>query len=294
MGGQPRILVVGGTGVIGSALLDELERHSASVRVLAHTAASEACLSYRHSELEVTVGDLADISMVRHAFAGIERMFLLTPSVADQQRLEENALAAALQAEVTRVVYVSNAEVGWGIELSRAHAAIERLLADSGIPHTVLRPDYLLDNFLHGLGDLAHGQIVAPSGEGRCAFVDARDVAAVAAAALLADRPIPGPLMLTGPESLSWPELAERLSGALGLKVTHVDPDPDEWARAVIADGLDPWLAGALSEYFDRLQGHSSVPSTDVARAGGRPPRSADDFAREKLAPALQSMIVTT
>jgi len=285
MGEQPQILVVGGTGMIGSALLEELAGR-APVRVLAHTAASEAYLSHRHPEVEATAGDLADISTVRHAFDGIECMFLLTPSVAAQRRLEENALAAAAEAGVARVVYLSNAEVGWGIELSRAHEATERRLQSSGVAHTVLRPDYLLDNLLHELEELARGRVVAPSGSGRCAFVDARDVGAVAAAALLADRPIPGPLVLSGPEALSWAELAERLSAALGAPIEHEDPDPAEWARAAAAEGMPPWLAGALSEYFTRLQTRALTPSGDILWVTGREPRSVEDFARDRLVPA--------
>jgi NAD(P)H dehydrogenase (quinone) len=290
------ILLAGASGVIGSAVLRELDGR-APLRALVHTRASRERVAHLHPSVELAVGDLAEVASVRRAFDGATRLFLLTPSVADQQRLEENALAAALAAGVERIVYVSNAEVGWGIELSRAHEAAERRLQSSGVAHTVLRPDYLLDNLLHEVEELARGRVVAPSGSGRCAFVDARDVAAVAAAALLADRPISGPLVLSGPEALSWAELAERLSAALGAPIGHEAPDPAEWARAAAAGGMPPWLAGALSEYFTRLQTHSITPSGDISRVTGREPRSVEEFARDRLVPALtpiHPMIATT
>jgi uncharacterized protein YbjT (DUF2867 family) len=234
-------------------------------------------------------GDLADPGTLPQAFNGTDRVFVLTPSVAEQLRLEENAVAAALDAGVQRIVYVSNAEVGWGIELSRAHAVTERRLADSGVARTVLGPDYLFDNLLYEVDELVDGRLTAPTGAARCAFVDARDVGSVAAAALLADVPLDGPLMLTGPDLLSWTDLAQSLSDVLGIAVEHVDPHPADWQRNVVDAGMSTWLASALCEYFERLDTEAPATSDDVLRVTGARPRSIEEFVRDKLAPALSA-----
>lgn len=283
---HPAILVVGGTGVIGSELLPELNG-AGTVRALAHTEASAQTLARCHPNVELVRGDLADPRTLEEAFEGMSRLFLLTPSVAEQQALEENALTAARDAGIERIVYLSNNEVGWGIELSRAHRLIETTLARIGVPYTALRPDYLFDNLLHEVGELAQGRIIAPSSTGRCAFVDARDVGSLAAVALVADEPLESPLAVTGPELLSWAGLAGRLSDALEISIEHVDPDPAEWEELVIDAGMPAWLAGALREYFERLPSEAPVLSDDVIRVTGKAPRSVEEFARDRLAPAL-------
>lgn len=281
------VLLTGATGTIGSEVLD-LVAGRARIRALARSDFAASAIARLHPTVEIVRGDLADGASLGEALAGVDRMLLLAPSIAQQQLLEENALQAALAAGVRRIVYISNREVDWGIELARPHVAIEARLAQSGIEHTSLRPDYLLDNLLHELESLAAGRVIAPSGRGRCAFVDARDVASVAARAVLDDDPLPGPLELTGPESLTFTELAARLGESLGWRIEHLDPEPREWSSAAIAAGMPQWLAEALREYFERLRDEAPQPTGDVGRITGADPRRIEDFARDRLAPALQ------
>ena len=257
------------------------------LRALVHSDVSDAEIARRYPRAERVQRDLLDAATLETAFAGVDRVFLLTPSVPEQLRLEENALAAALNAGVQRIVYVSSTDVGWEIELSAAHRVMERRLADSGVDHTVLRPEYLLNNLLGEVEELSRGRLVAPSADGRCPFVDARDVGAVAAAVLLAAEPLPGPLEVTGPESLSFTQLAGRLQAALGRPVEHVDPAPAEWVQETVSAGMGPWLAHALAEYFEALRERPLEASDDTRRVIGRSPRSVEDFTDDVLAPAM-------
>jgi uncharacterized protein YbjT (DUF2867 family) len=283
------VLVIGATGVMGREVMRSLDGRC-RLRALVHSDVSDAEIARRYPRAERVQRDLLDAGSLQPAFAGVDRVFLLTPSVPEQLRLEENALAAALAAKVRRIVYVSSTDVGWEIELSAAHRVIERRLAESGVGHTVLRPEYLLNNLLGEVEDLARGRLVAPSGDGRCPFVDARDVGAVAASVLLAADPPPGPLEVTGPESLSFTQLATRLQAALGRPVEHIDPEPAEWAREVVSAGMAPWLAQALAEYFEALPERPLEASDDTRRVTGRRPRSVEDFAADVLAPAMPVM----
>jgi uncharacterized protein YbjT (DUF2867 family) len=251
---------------------------------------SDAEIARRYPRVERVQRDLLDAGSLAPAFAGVDRVFLLTPSVPEQLRLEENALAAALNAGVQRIVYVSSTDVGWEIELSAAHRVMERRLAESGVDHTVLRPEYLLNNLLGEVEALARGRLIAPSADGRCPFVDARDVGAVAAAVLLAAEPLPGPLDVTGPESLSFTQLAGRLQAALGRPIEHVDPEPAEWAREAEAAGMPSWLAGALAEYFEKLRERPLDASDHTRCVIGRSARSVEDFSDDVLAPAMPAM----
>lgn len=258
------------------------------MRVLVHR--SETMRHY--SMVEQIHGDLREPASLAEALRDVDRLLLHTPPAVDQQRLEETALAAALDAGVKRIVYLSRTDVRWDLQLSAAHRATERALAKSGVEHTVVRAEYMLDNLLDEIDELFHGRLVAPSGVMRCPFLDARDAGAVAVAALLSDTTLPGPLEVTGPRSRSWPELAERLGKTLGRRVEHVDPDPAEWAQAAVAAGTDPWLAGALREYFETLRTEALQASGDVLRVTHHSPRSVDSFAHEVLLPAVRRRIV--
>jgi uncharacterized protein YbjT (DUF2867 family) len=285
-GARPLVLVIGATGVMGREVMRWLEGRC-RLRALVHSDMSDAEIARRYPQVERVQRDLLDAASLEAAFAGVDRAFLLTPSVPEQAQLEENALAAAVTAGIRRIVYVSSTDVGWEIELSAAHRAMERRLRDSALEHTVVRPEYLLNNLLGEVDDLAHGRLVAPSGGGRLPFVDARDVGAVAAAVLLAAEPPQGPVTVTGPDSLSWAQLAGRLQEALGRPVEHIDPDPAEWVDGVLSAGMPPWLAQALAEYFETLRERSLEPSDDTRRVTGRSPRSVDDFAGDVLEPAM-------
>jgi uncharacterized protein YbjT (DUF2867 family) len=289
---RPLVLIIGATGVMGREVMRSLEGHC-RLRALVHTDVSDAEIARRYPQAGRVQRDLLDAGSLEAAFADVDRVFLLTPSVPEQARLEENALSAALAAGVQRIVYVSSTDVEWEIELSAAHRVMESRLADSRVEYTVLRPEYLLNNLLGEVEELARGRLVAPSGDGRCPLVDARDVGAVAAAVLLASRPPQGPLEITGPKSLSWAELAERLQGALGRPVEHVDLDVAEWERGAVSAGMAPWLASALAEYFVVLRERPLEASDDTRRVTGRAPRSVEEFAIDVLAPAMPEPVAT-
>jgi uncharacterized protein YbjT (DUF2867 family) len=286
---RPLILVVGATGVMGQEAMKSLEGHC-RLRALVHSDMSDAEIARRYPQAERVQRDLLDTDSLEPVFAGVDRVFLLTPSVPEQSQMEANALAAALAAGVQRIVYVSSTDVDWEIELSAAHRVMERRLAGTGVEHTVVRPEYLLNNLLGEVDDLARGWLVAPSGHGRCPLVDARDVGAVAAAVPPAAEPPDGPLEVTGPESLSWAQLAERLQRVLGRPVEHIDPEPVEWLHGAVAKGMPPWLAQALAEYFEVLRERPLEASDDTRRSIGRSPRSVEDFATDVLAPAMPAM----
>src|SRR6185437_2979686 len=139
-GERPLILVIGATGVMGREVMRSLEGRC-RLRALVHRDVSDAEIARRYPRAERVQRDLLDAASLAPAFAGVDRVFLLTPSVPEQLRLEENALTAALRAGVERIVYVSSTDVGWEIELSAAHQVMERRLADSGVEHTVIRPE---------------------------------------------------------------------------------------------------------------------------------------------------------
>src|SRR5262249_10280141 len=118
------------------------------------------------------------------------------------------------------------------------------------------------------------GKFVMPTGRGRIAWIDPRDIADVAVEALTRSD-VSGPLHLTGPEALDADEVAARLG------VTRLDPPPVQWRAAAVEQGLDPWLADSTVELYAAVARGALADVTEtVSQVLGRPARPV--FAEER------------
>ncbi|MDX6555327.1 MAG: hypothetical protein QOD86_1522 [Miltoncostaeaceae bacterium] len=281
------ILILGASGTVGGATARALARLGAGpVRCLVRDPARADGLA--GLGLEVAIGDLDDPPSLDRALAGADRMLLVAPLGPDLERREAAAIAAASRAGVRHVVKLSTlgvAEAGPGHEPRPypAHRAGERRLERSGMAWTHLRPGPFFQNLLAQAPAIrAAGAITAAWGEGRQAFVDARDVADVAARALADDGHEGRAYALTGPAALSGRELAAGLSAGLGRPVGYADAPPEAVAAALRARGMPEWLVGALQEVMARVRAGAPAPVGDgVEQVCGRRPRSVEEFARD-------------
>jgi uncharacterized protein YbjT (DUF2867 family) len=187
------------------------------------------------------------------ATTGVSKLVLLSTLDADHAAAEDPARAAELALE--------QVEIRWAI----------------------LRPTWFLDNFTTGsfAAMTSAGELRLPAGEGRIPFVDCRDVAAVAVAALAHDGPT-GYLPITGPERLSHHQVAAALSEALGRPVHYAPVSTDEFVGLMTARGFPraygEFLAGALT---DVAEGRLEIPVTDtVERLTSCRPCNVAEFAR--------------
>jgi len=277
------ILLIGGTGQVGLRVAKLLQRRR-DVRALAHSDASAQALE--QLGIETVRGDLGAPETLARAFAGVDTLFLLTPFSPEQLQHEQNALDAGQ--ELRRVVKVSAINDG-GIAIANAHEEIGRRLTEREIDATLLRPDFFVSNLLAQLDLIRSGQLIYPAGEARRTFVDPADIAEVAVAELTAETPLRGQLILTGPESLGFPDLAGRIAAILGREVKFVDAPASAWREGLLGAGVPEFYADALVELFERdIKPTGTVaPSGDVERVLGRPPQPVDRFIRDELAPAL-------
>ena len=196
-------------------------------------------------------------------------MFLLSSPTQEQVTLETNAIDAAEAAGIERIVKVSNIPIdGLDAGLHGNHRAIERRLAASPVATTVLQPSFFTTVLERQRAQIERGRVVLPFGPGRIAWVDPDDIAAVAAIALTRD--VGSRVWITGPEALDGDEVAARLG------VQRLDPPLAEWRDAVVAGGLDPWLADSTVELYAAVaRGALAGVSPDVERVTGRRPRRA-------------------
>ena len=283
------VLVIGGSGMIGSHVTRALVDAGASLRAMAPSQVEEGRLGALGVH-DVVRGDLADPASLAPAMRAVRRLFLLTPYSADQAALETAAVDAAVSAGVEHVVKLSAYGVRWDIAVSRPHRRVEEHLAAAGISHTLLRPDNLLDNLLAETAAITGGTLYRPPGACPAAWVAAHDIGAVAAHELLAEHAVGGALTLTGPEPLTWDELADTVSAATGrpLRVQYVPPDA--WIAAAVNAGLPAHYAPGLVELHAAITAAGPTPpSPDIAGVLGRAPSTAGTWARDQLLPALNA-----
>ncbi len=281
------ILVIGGRSKIGAALIEELLSRGERVRALVRAGERDGSLP---AAADAVTGDLADEASLVAAMDGIEKVFLLSSPHPDAVTWHRNAVDAARRADVRLLVRSSilGADAESAPEFIDAHHVCDRYLRDSGLPHVIVRPNLFLQNIQESTIPAidASGNFYVDAGQARISMVDTRDVAAVAAAALCEPGHAGADYDVTGPEALSYADVAAKLSQVLGREVSYVDVPDDAVRGALIGAGLSDWFAGALVGLYQDYRrsgpaGYAAQVTDTVTRLTGRPARSLDDLLAE-------------
>ena len=275
-------LVLGGTGKTGTRLTRQLVAAGATARPGSRTPAAPS------AGTQPVRFDWDDDSTWAPALEGVTGVYLVPPALRMDHppllaALSEQALAAGAQ----RLVLLSARGVDAGPD-NPLIAAERAVGAVAGDRLTVVRPTWFMQNFTESFfaPGVASGALVAPAGDGAEPFVDADDIAAVAAAALLADGHGGRTYELSGPEALTFAEAAAVLTPHVGHEVRHVDLPVAEWVAGAEANGLPPAYAGMLGGLFDVIRnGYDAPLSTGVQDALGRPATSLADWAQREVQP---------
>jgi uncharacterized protein YbjT (DUF2867 family) len=277
------ILVTGATGTAGSQVVQALRARGATA--CAFVRDPERARHLFGDEVDLAVGDFADASSVRAALEGVEAMLL---SCADDPRRvewETSAIDAAVAAGVRRIVKLSTigAAPGAPVAFWDWHGRVEEHLRASGVPAVILQSTFYMSNLLAAAEQVAsEGRLYAPAGEARVAMIDPRDVGAAAAAALTGAAEDGQTCVITGPEAITWGQIAAALSSATGREVEFVDVPDDGARQGLIAAGLPEFVAEQLITIFGQLrQGVAEQVTDGVYALTGSRPRSFAEFARD-------------
>jgi uncharacterized protein YbjT (DUF2867 family) len=271
------LLVTGATGNIGRPLVHELSAMGAKLRILVRDPARAAGLP---ESAERVVADLADPTTLAPAFAGVDRLFLLTPGIGIAHTA--HAVAAAQDAGVTHIVHLSSTNVlGDPMPaMGRWHHDREEMIRASGIPATFLRPGGFMTNALEWVATIREGYVVDPVGPGRFAPIDPADIAAVAAVALTQPGHEGRSYALTGDEALTVAEQVQTISAVIGLPIEVRSPaSPADAVRSRFPAGAPQALVDAITEGFLLMREDTVGFRTDtVAHLLGRPPTTFTDW----------------
>ncbi len=281
------ILVIGGRSKIGAALIAELLDRGQQVRVL--TRAGEYAAA-RPDGAEAVTGDLADEGSLVAAMTGADQVFLLSSPHPDAVRWHRNAIDAARRTEVQLLVRSSilGADRESAAEFISAHTDCDRYLEKSGLPYAIVRPNLFLQNIPESTIPSIDGSgtFYADAGQARISMVDARDIGVVAAVVLTEPGHAGAGYDVTGPEALSYDDVAAKLTETMGRRISYADVPDDAVRQALLGAGLTPWFAGALVGLYQDYRrsgtdGYAAQVTGTVAELTGRPARSLDDLLAE-------------
>jgi uncharacterized protein YbjT (DUF2867 family) len=279
-GGRDRVLVTGATGTVGAHLTERLLDSGVLTRIASRNPA-EARGRFGGGA-EYVEFDLDRPETWGCALEGVDRLFLLFPPSVGVGPVREFADAAG-RVGVRHVVYLSI--LGAEKFPVLPHRRIETHLSRSDVAHTFLRASYFVQNLsgIHRPEIVDRDEIFVPAGRGTLSFVDARDVAEVAAAALTEPGHEGRAYDLTGPAALDFAAVADVFTDVLGRRITYADPSRVAFARHVYRRGVPASLvAFMVVEYSVVRLGLSGRTTTDVARVLGRPPRTVAAFVEDE------------
>ena len=264
------ILVTGGTGTTGRRLSARLAARGLRYRAATRSPKAENDIRF----------DWADDTTWDAALKDVGRVYLVAPTgVPDPLPMMIPLMELAIRSGVKRFVLLSASSLEPdGPMMGRVHA----WLRDRAPEWVVLRPSWFMQNFserqhLESIRD--EGAIYTATENGRVGFIDAEDIAAVAAKALSQPEFASGDIVLTGPAALSYDDVARTLSGVLDRPVKHRRLSVTGLAARHVAFGLPEAYAETLASMDASIAAGCEDRVTDaVARLAGRPANALADF----------------
>jgi NAD(P)H dehydrogenase (quinone) len=269
------IVVTGATGHLGRLAVESLlKRGVPAEKIVATGRRTEALADLRDRGVTVRLADYNDPESLRAAFAGGEKLLLVSSSEVGQRLSQHgNVIAAAKDVGVRLIAYTSIPQADTStLLLAAEHRATEQILAESRVPHVVLRNGWYIENYTGQLAThLQHG-IVGSAGEGRVSAATRADFAE-AAAAVVAEDGHEGAVYELGGEAFTMPEYAAAVSAATGRDVTYTDVPVEQYVQILVGAGLPEPVAQVFAD-GDRgvADGELYVEGNDLEKLIGRTP----------------------
>jgi len=282
------ILVTGATGQVGYHLMEELADAGAETTAMVRVEAKAADLPGSPQHVVASLDDPPAAEVLR----AFDRVFLLSPAHEGQVELEtifiDALVAAGHRPHVVKIAVDGFQDPDCDVRFMRTHRQIAVHLEGTGLPVTYLAANLFMENLLESADTIRdQGTIFAPAGQGRIGFVAASDVARVAAR-ILTDSDgghedqtyVP-----TGPEALSYADVAARVSAVFAREVDYDDLAEAQAKEQMQASGLSPWQVDGNLELFDWIRhGATDSVTSTVRELTGDDPQTIEDWLSEMRA----------
>jgi uncharacterized protein YbjT (DUF2867 family) len=278
-----KILVTGGTGTVGSKVIDELLQRNASVRALIRKQGAGKL----PAGVETVVGDLLDPVSVQRSLQGVDKLYLLNAVAPDELTQGLIAFDLAKREKLQQIVYhsVFRAQAFKDVPHFASKLAIENALHEFDLPFTIIRPNYFYQNDLALKDTITKaGVYPIPLGTTGISAVDVRDIAEAAAIALTGNGHLGKTYNLNGPDILSGGAVASIWSDVLGKRIGYGGHDMDAFEEEMRKTSPS-WSAFDVRMMFQGyLERGFAAENSDIevlTKLIGHPPRRYKDFAKE-------------
>ncbi|MFC5730502.1 MULTISPECIES: NAD(P)H-binding protein [Nocardioides] len=269
------IVVTGATGQLGRLVVESLlERGAPPADIVATGRAVDRIADLADRGVQVRQASYDDPASLAAAFAGADRVLLVSSDAVGQRLAQhQNAIDAAKAAGAELIAYTSIANADRGeMMLAKDHGATEQAVIASGLPYTLLRNGWYLENYAGQIPTyLEHGAVLGSAGQGRVSAATRADLADAAAAVLLTEQPRPV-YELGGDTGFTLAELAAAVADASGREVTYQDLPAEQYTQILVGAGVPAPFAEVLADSDLGLgRGELEVTSGDLSALLGRP-----------------------
>ena len=277
------ILITGATGKTGSATAKSLGEKGETFRALIRNEEKKEGLESLGGE--VVIGSIENTEVVNQSMQGVKTVLVLLPNSESQLALEKQLVDSAKQAGVERIVKMSSIEATPDATspIPKLHLESEEYIKQSGLAWTMIKPNFYMQNLLASAGTIKEqGKIFLPMGEGKTGMIDTTDVGKVLAKVLSEDGHESMNHEITGPEILSFYEVAEIFSQALGKQVDYVDVPMDAYNETLGQFLTNQWHLDAVIDLFNGIAEGGIEDKTDTFNElMGETPKSLSQFLAE-------------
>jgi NAD(P)H dehydrogenase (quinone) len=270
------IVITGATGQLGRLVVEALlDSGIPAEQIVAAGRNTGRIADLSERGVQVRSVDYSQPDSLRQAFAGADKVLLVSGSEVGQ-RVDQhrNVIEAAKEVGVGLIAYTSIANADTtAMQLAAEHIATEEILRGSGVPFTLLRNGWYLENYTGQLPvQVQHGAVLGSAGDGRVSAAARGDYAAAAAAVLLRDDQAGKVYELGGDDAFTLSELAKEVSAASGQSVTYKNLPAEEYAQVLVGAGLpEPYAAILADSDLGIARGDLLVTSGDLSTLLGRP-----------------------
>ena len=277
------ILITGATGKTGSATAKSLGEKGETFRALIRNEDKKEGLESLGGE--VVIGSIENTEVVNQSMQGVKTVLVLLPNSESQLALEKQLVDSAKQAGVERIVKMSSIEATPDATspIPKLHLESEEYIKQSGLAWTMIKPNFYMQNLLASAGTIKEqGKIFLPMGDGKTGMIDTTDVGKVLAKVLSEDGHESMNHEITGPEILSFYEVAEIFSQVLGKQVDYVDVPMDAYKETLGQFLTNQWHLDAVIDLFKGIAEGGIEDKTDTFNElMGETPTSLSQFLAE-------------
>lgn len=261
---NPKILITGATGTNGREAIKQLIDAGYSVRVMVRNPGEKS--RFESERIEIVKGDYSRPDTLLPALDGIESAFLVTPVHREALVWSRHFIDAAKKKGLKHIVRLSgmHAAMDSQSEIIRMHAEADHYLKASSLDYTILQPNAFYQNMFFSARSIKEqNAFYLPLRDGKQSLVDVRDIAAVAVKVLTRPEQKNKTFILTGPEPLSYYDVAEKLSSLMKREIEYINMSPETAKQQLLASGMPEWNASALIESYGAFASGMYTDTTD-------------------------------